>query len=250
MTEYFNTINFIWIAIALITFFTLVFTKIRAPYGRHANTNWGKMMDNKWAWFVMEFPALIVMPTVALTGPQPMSDYSYLLISLWTLHYFNRTIIFPIRIRTKGKKMPLTIVFSALFFNSVNGLLNGYFLGYITTKSEVWSDWTTYVGLLIFVAGLLINQITDTKLINLRKEKKGYQIPKKWLFDYISCPNHFGETVEWIGFAIIACSIPGWTFAIWTFCNLIPRALNHHQWYNEKFEDYPKSRKAVIPFIW
>ncbi|NCX34980.1 MAG: hypothetical protein EBX23_06415, partial [Proteobacteria bacterium] len=28
-----------------------------------------------------------------------------------------------------------------------------------------------------------------------------------------------------------------------------PRALAHHKWYQEKFSDYPKSRKAIIPGI-
>ena len=37
---------------------------------------------------------------------------------------------------------------------------------------------------------------------------------------------------------------------IFTFCNIGPRAYNHHKWYLQKFEDYPKSRKAVIPLIW
>ena len=30
---------------------------------------------------------------------------------------------------------------------------------------------------------------------------------------------------------------------------LFPRALAHHKWYQEKFNDYPKSRKAIIPGI-
>lgn len=250
MEKYFNLLNYLWIAIAIITFLTLVFTKIRAPYGRHANEKWGKMIDNKWGWFWMELPALICMPTIALTGTNDSNVYSTVLISLWVIHYFNRTIIFPFRINTKGKKMPLTIVFSAVFFNGMNGFLNGYFLGYINERSEIWNSPLTYIGLVIFFGGLIINQITDTKLIRLRKEGMGYQIPRKWLFEYISCPNHFGEMIEWIGFALIAGNIASWTFAIWTACNLIPRTLNHHEWYLEKFEDYPKNRKAFLPFIW
>jgi 3-oxo-5-alpha-steroid 4-dehydrogenase 1 len=31
--------------------------------------------------------------------------------------------------------------------------------------------------------------------------------------------------------------------------NLIPRALDHHRWYAEEFEDYPERRKALIPFL-
>ena len=38
-------------------------------------------------------------------------------------------------------------------------------------------------------------------------------------------------------------------FATYTLANLLPRGLSHHHWYLEKFEDYPKNRKAFIPFL-
>ena len=106
------------------------------------------------------------------------------------------------------------------------------------------------IGLALFFLGMYINHGTDTRLIAIRKEKEGYQIPQGWLFRWISCPNHFGEIVEWTGFALIAWSVPALTFAIWTFCNLAPRALNHHAWYHENFKEYPKNRKAFIPWGW
>ncbi|RZP06573.1 MAG: hypothetical protein EVA44_02745 [Flavobacteriales bacterium] len=31
--------------------------------------------------------------------------------------------------------------------------------------------------------------------------------------------------------------------------DLIPRALNHHQWYKNYFSDYPTNRKAIFPFL-
>ena len=33
------------------------------------------------------------------------------------------------------------------------------------------------------------------------------------------------------------------------FFNLVPRAIDHHQWYRATFEDYPPRRKAVIPYL-
>lgn len=246
----FNIINIAWIAIAVGTFLTLVFTKIRAPYGRHANEKWGKMISNKWGWVIMELPALLTCPLLAIFGPREKGVLSWILIGMWLLHYFNRTVIFPFRLRTKGKKMPLTIVFSAIFFNGVNGFLNGYFIGFIAPPDDNWATITVFIGITIYLAGFVINNVTDTKLIRLRKKNTEYQIPRGWLFRYISCPNHFGEMIEWVGFAIVGMSLPAWTFAIWTVCNLIPRTLNHHAWYKEKFPDYPKNRKAFLPRVW
>ena len=74
-------------------------------------------------------------------------------------------------------------------------------------------------------------------------------VPQKGLFKYISCPNFFGEIVEWLGFAIMTWSPAGLAFFLWTFFNLVPRALSHHKWYKRTFKDYPSERKAVFPFI-
>lgn len=249
--SWFEIFTYSWIGIAVITLITLVATKIRAPYGRHSNNQWGKMIPNKWGWIIMELPALLIVPIMVLAGPAKIDWFAMLLIGLWTLHYFNRTLVFPFRIRTKGKKMPLTIVYSAIAFNSVNGFLNGYYLGFLYEPSNVtYTDWNILLGVLIFFLGMSINHKADSKLIALRKNNTDYQIPRGWLFEYISCPNHFGEIVEWLGYAIIAWNLPSLSFAVWTFCNLVPRTLNHHEWYFEKFKDYPKNRKAVIPFIW
>ena len=74
-------------------------------------------------------------------------------------------------------------------------------------------------------------------------------MPKGGLFRYVSCPNHFGEIVEWAGFAVMCWNLPALSFAVWTAGNLIPRSLSHHRWYREHFPDYPAERKAVIPFV-
>ena len=248
--ENFYLLNYAWIALAVIIFLTLVILKVRAPYGRHTNDKWGKMISNHWGWFWMELPAFLLFPILTFIGPREKDWLTWLVVGLWTLHYFNRTIIFPFRLRTRGKKMPLTIVFSALFFKGMNGFLNGYYLGYLAPEDVPGITVNVVVGLAVFFLGMYINQGTDSRLIALRKKQEGYQIPKGWLFKYISCPNHFGEIVEWAGFAIVAWSIPAVTFAVWTLCNLVPRALNHHEWYQENFEDYPKDRKAVLPKIW
>lgn len=245
----FILLNYIWIAVAVITFVSLVVFKIRAPYGRHTSEKWGRMIPNHWGWFIMELPAFLTCPLLAIFGPREKDVLSWILIGLWSLHYFNRTVIFPFRLRTRNKKMPLVIVFSAIFFNGMNGFLNGYYIGFLAPKDTTWIAAHVFIGLAIFFLGMFINQRTDQKLIALRKNSEGYQIPRGWLFEYISCPNHFGEIVEWIGFAIVAWNLPAVTFAIWTFCNLAPRSLNHHAWFHEHFDDYPKKRKALIPGV-
>jgi hypothetical protein len=55
--------------------------------------------------------------------------------------------------------------------------------------------------------------------------------------------------LEWAGFAVLTWSLPASAFAVWTVSNVLPRSLAHHKWYKSHFPDYPKNRKAVIPYI-
>ena len=151
------------------------------------------------------------------------------------------------KLRTTGKKIPIVIVISAFVFNLFNGFFVGYEIGYLSQEFNFGIN--TIIGAVIFLSGMYINRSSDNKLISLRKENKEYQIPQGGMFKYISCPNHFGEIIEWFGFAIIVFNLGALSFALWTAFNLIPRAMNHHNWYKKSFIEYPKERKAVIPFL-
>lgn len=224
---------------------------VAAPYGRHIREGWGPNMSNKWGWFIMELPVLILVPLLYFIGPQFQSIVSTVLVVAFTFHYVNRVFIYPMRINTKGKSIPISIVFFALIFNLINGFNIGYYFGFVHSYALDWlSDIRFISGSLVFVTGMYINWRSDTLLINLRTPgETAYKIPNGFLFKYISCPNHLGEIIEWIGFALMTWSLPAASFAIWTVANLLPRSLNHHRWYKTTFDDYPHSRKAIIPFI-
>jgi len=243
-------ISLIWMSIGVITFFYLFFKT--APYGRHTREGWGPMIDNKLGWFIMEFTVLMVMYGYFAQIGFQLSLPSWIMVGLFTFHYLNRSFIFPLRIRTQGKKMPLVIALMAIGFNIMNGSLMGMYFTWFSPYTNEWlTDPRFIAGVLIFITGMTINWMADTRLINLRKPgETGYKIPRGWLFEYISCPNLFGEILEWLGFAILTWSVPGAVFFVWTFANLVPRAIAHHKWYKEKFPDYPKQRKAVFPFLW
>lgn len=244
----FHLLTLGWAALAVITLPVLL--KVRAPYGRHTTAGWGPTMANRWGWFWMELPALLLFPLLVVLGPRDKGPLTWVLVALWAGHYANRTLIFPFRLRTRGKRIPVAIVLSGVFFNLVNGGLNGWWLGHLAPPDRALPDVPAVAGLLLFLTGMGINHHADEKLIALRTNGDGYKVPRGGLFERISCPNHFGEIMEWAGFALAAWSLPALSFALWTFANLAPRARNHHAWYRERFPDYPRGRKAVIPFLW
>ena len=246
-------ITYAWIAVALIVHVTMFF--IKAPFGRHTSEKWGRSVDNKLGWFIMELPSLSIMVYFLFRGINADSSYVWILFVLWIIHYINRTFIYPLRIKPTPKKMPVFIVGSGIFFNIVNAGLNGYYLSELAPPALYDYHWlvsTNFIlGIILFFGGMFINWKSDTILISLRKRGEiGYKIPKGFLFDFISTPNLFGEIIEWTGFAIMAWNLPAFSFMIWTSANLVPRSKNHHDWYHQNFTDYPKERKIVFPFIY
>jgi hypothetical protein len=248
--EIYYYLLYTWIGLGLVAFPFLL--KKTAPYGRHTTEGWGPMVSNQIGWMIQEGVAPFFISFWFFTGSLEKTSASYFLYGVYVAHYIYRSYIFPFRTRTQGKKMPLVICSSAVFFNFCNTFIIGYYLGNIGGNygNEFFTSPLLIVGLLVFVTGVFINVTSDNMLINLRKPgETGYKIPTGFLFKYISCPNHFGEIIEWTGYAIMFGALPGWSFTLWTFVNLVPRTLDHHKWYHNKFADYPKERKAVIPFI-
>lgn len=248
--ENFNLICWIWIGIGVITFPILL--KIKQPYGRHSKGKWGPMINNRLGWLIMELPALLVFLYFVKQTSNWFNFMLVIAVSLWSLHYIHRAIIFPFRLKTKGKKMPVVIVLSAILFNTVNGFINGYWLAHFAPEDKILlsNDTRMVVGALIFSVGFIINQYHDQILISLRKDNKtGYQIPYGGLFKFVSCPNFLGEIITWTGFFVVTLSLPAMAFLIWTLVNLVPRALDHHKWYKTEFPEYPPKRKALFPFL-
>ncbi|XP_062618765.1 3-oxo-5-alpha-steroid 4-dehydrogenase 2-like [Saccostrea cucullata] len=161
-----------------------------------------------------------------------------------------RTFIFPLRIRG-GKPISLFPFMAAVFFCSVNGDLQTYGILLSNTQIHHWFQKARFcLGIMLFCTGMYMNIRSDSLLTSLRNEKEGaYSISLGFLFENVSCANFLGEIVEWIGFSVACFNLPSLAFAVFTLCYIGPRAVHHHRFYQEKFEDYPKERKALIPFL-
>ena len=246
--------SIVMIITGFLTFYaTLV---INAPYGRYSpkNNSWGPLINPKLAWLIMESPNLIIPITFYLTirCKGLTSIVNKCLICFFLLHYLHRSIIYPLyRMPKTTAPMPITVCVLAFGFCTWNSFQQSLSLLIVYQYSESWLNNLNFqFGITIAIIGMIINIYGDSVLLKLKKVEK-YSIPHGFLFDYISCVNYFGEIIEWIGFGIANWNLPATAFALYTFCNIGTRGYNHHQWYLKKFkEDYPKQRKAVIPFIW
>lgn len=248
--ETFNGICWIWIAIAVIIFPILL--KVTQPYGRHSKGNWGPMINNRFGWFLMEAPSLVIFGYFLVFKADLLNVLILIPGFLWMLHYVHRVLIFPLQIRTARKKIPLLIVLLGFTFNVINGYLNGYWFVHYSAgyTPDILINLRLIGGVIIFFSGFAINKYHDAILIKLRPSSgDGYKIPYGGLFKYVSCPNFLGEIISWSGFALVAFNLPALSFLVWTLVNLTTRALDHHRWYLKEFPDYPKERKAIFPFF-
>ena len=247
--EEYKTVCYIWLTLAVIVFLILIFVK--APYGRHKTKGWGVEISAKKGWIIMESIPAVLLTVMLVLGHN--RDFVVLFFwAIWTAHYVNRAWAWPNRARLDQKLIPLSVVILAVIFNTINCLLNGIWFFDLSGGYEL--SWVTdprfIFGVVIFFFGMIINIQSDDILFSLRDDgSTGYKIPRGGLFEKVSTPNYLGEIIEWFGFAIATWSLAGFTFAIWTFCNLAPRAFAHHRWYKQEFSDYPENRKALIPFV-
>ncbi|KAI8871485.1 hypothetical protein GQ42DRAFT_161983 [Ramicandelaber brevisporus] len=223
------------------------------------------------------------LANVVLQQVQNLPITTWVFIGMFLLHYANRALIYPFRSR-KRASMPLHVLAAGITFNIINGYTNGRGL---TTFSECASEcaskdltwwWIGHParfahveGFLLFFAGFIGNIMSDNAFLNLRERaiaakkqsadsngakndksesQSHYVIPTGFfLFNFVSSPHYLCELLEWFGFAMATGSTAGWLFVALTAANLVPRAIRSHQWYKERFPNYPQERRAIIPFV-
>lgn len=232
-----------------VTVFIILFF-VTAPYGKFLRRGWGRSIESKWAWMIMEFPSPFLLSVLFIKSGQ-INPVTAIFALLWLSHYLNRTFIYPFRQAGRGKNFPVLLVVMAFVFNTLNGFTNGFGVFHLYSYDLSWlKSWQFISGGIIFLTGFFINRKADEKFRILRKkEPSDYVLPRGWLFRYVSSPHYLGEIIEWAGWAVMTWSLPGLAFAVFTFANLFPRAIASHKWYKTRFRDYPENRKAIIPFI-
>lgn len=238
---------------------------------------WSKGFIKDWtvntnaAFFVMEINAPITLigtfiwAPLSKTGMPPLRSPATFLCGLFIIHYIHRAIIQPLTSPTRSPSH-IIVPFMATCYQLTNGTLLGTFLSSGEVSLDAWDKPMFWVWVALFFAGMIGNIYHDNLLMSLRRSAKAkagdgkphYGIPRGGLFSLISYPNYFCEWCEWLGFAMASTVgtgfpptylTPPFVFLLSEVCVMLPRAISGHGWYRQKFEDYPKDRKAVIPFI-
>ena len=245
-TAWYTAIVTIWVLMALPAL--MLGLTGRDPFGRAGGQPKGTHIPARTGWFLMELPALVILPVTYVVGTNG-SPAGNLLVGVWTAHYSHRTLIWPWLVQRRDSRMPLITCAAGFTFNVVNGVLFSWYMTRLTVYTDEWlGDSRFMTGATVMAIGAALNVWSDYYLARLRNAKPDQAVqPMRGPFRLVSCPNLTGEMLEWAGFALMCWSPPAMAFAVWTAANLTPRALWRLGWYHRQFDDYPSRRRALIP---
>jgi very-long-chain enoyl-CoA reductase len=185
---------------------------------------------------------------------EPISETAHIAAACWTLHYAKRLLETVFVHRFSHSTMPVR----NLFKNCAYYWLFAGYVAYHVNHPKFTSPCMcqVYIGLAAFLLFELGNFAIHLNLRNLRPPgTKVRKIPQPdWnpltqLYNFVSCPNYTYEFSAWFAFSAMTQCIPAFLFAIAGMYQMTVWAIGKHKNYKKEFKDYPKQRKAVIPFI-
>lgn len=115
-----------------------------------------------------------------------------------------------------------------------------------------WFQWS---GAAIFLWGC-IHQYRCHSILGLMREQtlqsEEYGIPHGDWFKIVSCPHYLAEIVIYAGLLVASggSDITVWLLFGFVVSNLVFAAAETQRWYHCKFDNYPRSRYAILPFIY
>lgn len=245
-------------ALALLIFISSYFGT--AQYGGRfgeSRTRW--RLSSKAGWILMEMPALIFFPLFFFMGSNAGAAVPLFFLALWTFHYCNRALVTPFLMRasaqTKNSFAPSVVVLGWVIL-ALHAYLNATYISELGAHYQTawFGDPRFIIGIIIYICGFVLNMHSDSILRNLRSKNPKpddprYKIPYGGGFRFVSCPQYLGEIVSFCGIAIMTWNFGAVFVIAISVGNLAPRALLIHQWFNQNFDDYPKERKAILPFV-
>ncbi|XP_052797104.1 polyprenol reductase-like isoform X1 [Mya arenaria] len=113
------------------------------------------------------------------------------------------------------------------------------------------------VGVSVFLWASWHQNRAVNQFAKLRQNKSGsventrHHIPHGGLFQFVSCPHYTMEIIIYLSLCIITAFQNNMLVALFVFVliNQVVTGYFTHAWYKETFKNYPKDRKAVLPFL-
>ena len=223
------------------------------PYGRHASGSGRLPVPVRIANMVVALVpnVFFFILTYFLAGQNFKEAPNVFFFCLYVIHYLERGLVNPLVSRYSNSKIRLWIPLSRFLAGLLLSYVNAEFIGSTDYCSGYLYDPRFIIGLIIFIIGFSLNRVADYQLVCLRESRSDtkHAIPQGSLYFLISCPNYFGEGLQWFGWAVMTWSLAGLVLWLVGEATFVPRSRHNHKWLRNQFLDYPSIRKGLIPFI-
>ena len=208
--------------------------------------------------FVLYF-IFYLRPSV-IYGPDARDAVKHLYVHIacgaYLFHYGKRLLETQFIHRFSHGTMPIMNIFKNCAYYWGFTCLIAYYVNHPLYTPALYGDLQVYISLASFLTCQLGNYSIHKALRDLRPEgTKERKIPMPTsnpftsLFNFVSCPNYTYEMGSWIWFTIMTQSIAPGVFALLGTAQMTAWAIKKHKLYRREFKEYPKGRKAILPFL-
>ena len=220
---------------------------------------------NIWKLPDLYYPTIGNLLPVRLLNTEPKRVL--VLIVLWGMHYVRRfaEVLF---IHSYKRGIPLHEAIGSIVYYSFFGFWMGWSINYhIQIGYRTPPDYIFVPGIGLYIVGGIGNCISHIQLRIMQKRSRRYNskmyrsatsqhvLPDMGCFKLVSCPHYLFEVITWLGFALATFTLAAWTFFICSTIVLCIYSRKKHLAYKTEFDgdsgnpEYPRHRKALIPFI-
>ncbi len=214
--------------------FVLQYSKFRPQGGIHPRLGM----------FIIYFPAVIVGLAFGMPYLGHISPLQAVVLAMPVLHFLKRTLETLFLHKYSGPIGLFSVVMISMFYSLISGGI-AYFNG----LAFVQLDALFVFGVILFLVGEASNFLHHFILAKLRGQTRDYFVPSGGWFRYVACPHYLFEIIAWIGVFLASRHLFTLIAVFGMSGYLLARSLKTLEWYRGRFADFPKERKALIPFI-
>jgi len=216
--------------------------------------------------FVMEYfgPLVIYLffflRPVCIYGEGAKREPTYSVVKLacacWTAHYLKRILETLYVHRFSKATMPLMNLFKNCGYYFGFTAFIAYFINHPLYMPPSFGTVQIAAGCIGFLVAEIGNYSIHAALRDLRppgtRERKipmPNGNPLTNMFNLVSCPNYTYEALAWFSFSVMTQCAPALIFTGVGLYQMSVWAIGKHNAYKKEFHNYPKSRRAILPFV-
>ncbi|KAI3750856.1 hypothetical protein L2E82_21723 [Cichorium intybus] len=165
-----------------------------------------------------------------------------------TFHFFKRDFeVLFLHKYSGGMILGSAILISVFYLSAAASFIGVHYLSLGLPEPSIDLK---YIGLILFIVGIVGNFYHHKLLSKLRKSnEKEYKIPQGGIFNLVICPHYLFEIIIFVGLSFISQTPLAFACTFGDSMYLIARSYETRKWYVNKFEDFPKNIKCVIPYV-